>query len=197
MLQGMATGPRWLDEREARAWRGFQMVRAQLGGVLNRQLTRDSDLSMADYEVLVALSEAPGGRLRARDLGRVLQWEKSRLSHHLRRMQGRGLVRREECPSDARGAFAVLTGVGRQAIEAAAPAHLEAVRRYFIDVLTPAQLDALAEITAAVLAGLPADTCAGLAEAGALPDELTTGPDGPCEPAAARPAAAGERAADA
>jgi DNA-binding MarR family transcriptional regulator len=111
--------------------------------------------------VLVQLSEAPGGRLRAFELGGLTQWEKSRLSHHITRMADRGLVRRESCPTDNRGAFVVMTAAGRKAIEAAAPLHVEHVRRLFIDSLTPEQLDALAEISDAVLAGLDNDpeTC--------------------------------------
>ncbi|HEV8297656.1 MAG TPA: MarR family transcriptional regulator, partial [Acidimicrobiales bacterium] len=101
--------PRWLDERENRAWRGLQQVRAQLGGRLGRQLQRDTGLSAADYEVLVNLSEAPKGRLRSYELSNALQWEKSRLSHHLTRMQRRGLVDREGCATDARGAFILIT----------------------------------------------------------------------------------------
>ena len=146
--------PRWLDDREERAWRGLLTMNAQLGGRLRRALQRDAGLSDADYHVLVQLSEARGARLRVFELVRALQWEKSRVSHHLRRMEERGLVEREECPTDGRGAFVVLTGTGRAAIEAAAPKHVAEVRRAFVDVLSPAQLDALAEISTAVLAHL-------------------------------------------
>lgn len=149
--------PRWLDEREARAWRGYNRMRLQLNARLNRKLLRGAGLSLADYEVLVNLSEASDGRLRAFQLGDALQWEKSRLSHHLTRMQRRGLVLREGCSTDGRGAFVVLTDAGRAAIDRAAPEHVEDVRRAFVDVLTPAQLDALDEISRAVLARLSAD----------------------------------------
>lgn len=143
--------PRWLDEREARAWRGYAHMQAQLSARLHRSLQRRTGLSLPDYEVLVHLSEAPDGRLRSFQLSAALQWEKSRLSHHLTRMEARGLVSRQECGSDGRGAFVVLTPAGRAAIEAAAPAHVADVREAFIDVLTPAQLDALAEIAVAVV----------------------------------------------
>ncbi len=143
--------PRWLDPREQRAWRGLQDVSVQLRSRLHRQLVQDSGLSAADYEVLVHLSETPGDRLRVYELGDAMQWEKSRLSHQLTRMERRGLVAREECPTDARGAFAVLTPAGRTAIEAAAPGHVAEVRRLVVDVLTPAQLDALGEISEAIL----------------------------------------------
>jgi DNA-binding MarR family transcriptional regulator len=97
------TQPRWLDEREQRAWRGFTTMHGRLSRELGRRLLRDSGLSNADYEVLVPLSEAPDGQLRARDLARGVGWEKSRLSHHLTRMQQRGLIERLECPTPAHG----------------------------------------------------------------------------------------------
>lgn len=129
-------------------------MRVRLQAQLDRDLARHSGLSDPDYSVLVHLSEAPDGRLRPYQLSDALQWEKSRLSHQLTRMSRRGLVVREECPTDARGAFVVLTPAGRRAIEAAAPAHVEDVRRYLIDVLEPDQLDALAAIAETVLAHL-------------------------------------------
>lgn len=150
-------GTRWLDEREARAWRGLQHMHAQLNARLARQLADDSDLSYPDYVVLVALTDQPEGRLRPFELGAVLGWEKSRLSHHVSRMVARGLVARERCPNDNRGSFVVVTRRGRSAIERAAPGHVEAVRRYVIDRLTPEQLEAMAEIAATVLDALLAD----------------------------------------
>jgi len=144
------TAPNWLNPVEARAWRAMQYLNMPLAAALNRQLSRDSDLSTADYAVLVQLSEADGEKLRARDMVRSMGWEKSRLSHHIRRMQTRGLVSREECPTDGRGAFVKLTPTGRAAIEKAAPGHVNAVRSYFIDLFTPAQLRAVAEIGEAV-----------------------------------------------
>ena len=161
------TEQRWLDEREERAWRGYLDMGAKLHARLNRELLRHAGLSGADYEVLVRLSEAPGGRSRAFQLGRAMQWEKSRLSHHLTRMARRGLVGRNECPTDARGAYIVLTDAGRTAIEAAAPRHVAEVRRCFIDVLTGDQLDALAAISDAVLAQLSGDDEVNVCETGA------------------------------
>jgi len=145
---------RWLDEREQRAWRGLIRMQAQLGAHLRRSLVRDSGLSDADYDVLVHLSEAPEDRLRIFELVRALQWEKSRLSHQLRRMEQRGLLERSECPTDGRGAFVSLTPEGRAAIEAAAPRHVAEVRRHFVDVLTPEQLDVLGDIAETVLESL-------------------------------------------
>lgn len=153
---GAMTEVRWLDEREARAWRALQAVQLRLTSQLSRELAADSELSYPDYTVLVVLTDQPDGRLRAYQLGRELGWEKSRVSHHVSRMEARGLVRRERCPSDQRGAYVVVTERGRAAIEAAAPGHVAAVRRYFVDRLTPEQLDALAEMMTTVLEGLEA-----------------------------------------
>ena len=136
----------WLDEREQQAWRAFLRLHAQVSSRLQRQLQRDCGLSLGDYGVLVNLSEAPDGRMRAFQLADALQWEKSRLSHQLRRMQARGLVDREGCQSDRRGAFVVITEAGRRAIDAAAPGHVAEVRRAFLDALSPADLDALTQM---------------------------------------------------
>ena len=158
---------KWLNLVEARAWRALQHLNMPLSAALNRQLFRDSGLSTADYAVLVQLSEAEQQRLRARDMVQAIGWEKSRLSHHIRRMESRGLVAREECPTDGRGAFITLTPIGRAAIEQAAPGHVNAVRSYFIDVLSPAQLESIAEIAEAVGARLAADGCSEMDSAGA------------------------------
>jgi DNA-binding MarR family transcriptional regulator len=148
------TAPRWLDAQEDRAWRRFLARQIQLRQLLARDLQEATGLSEADYIVLVNLSEAPDGRLRPFELGAAAGWEKSRLSHHLTRMERRGLVERQTCPSDSRGALVALTDAGAAAIEAAAPFHVEQVRRWFVAALTPEQLEALAEIAEAVLAGL-------------------------------------------
>jgi DNA-binding MarR family transcriptional regulator len=129
-----------------RAWTGFHRLRAQLLAHLARELARKSGLTEADYAVMVNLSQAPGRRLRARDLGQILGWERSRLSHQIARMEARGTVERAACDDDARGFDVVLTDAGLAAIEEAAPAHLEEVRHCFADVLTPEQLDTLGDI---------------------------------------------------
>lgn len=147
--------PRWLDEGESRAWRSYKRMSSQLDALLSRGIQRDAGMSLPDYEVLVLLSEAPEGRLRLFELGAALLWEKSRLSHHLRRMEARGLVERITCESDGRGLWAVLTPEGRAAIERAAPHHVRHVREFLIDHLDPADLDRLAEITEKVNAALP------------------------------------------
>jgi DNA-binding MarR family transcriptional regulator len=147
---------RWLTEEEQRAWRGLLRMTSQLNARMNRQLLQDYGVSLADYDVLVVLSEAPEGRLRVFEVADALAWEQSRVSHQLARMQRRGLVAREGCASDARGAFAVLVEAGRAAIERAAPAHVETVRQLVFDGLTHDQLAALTEITTRVLDRLTA-----------------------------------------
>jgi DNA-binding MarR family transcriptional regulator len=149
---------RWLDEGEQRAWRSYVQMHGQLLARLNRQLQADSGLSLADYEVLVRLAEASDGRLRPFELQRGLHWEQSRLSHQLTRMQNRGLVSREGCTDDGRGAFVVLTERGRHAIEAAAPGHVDAVRRLFFDGLTRDQITMLGQLSSQVLNRLDAST---------------------------------------
>jgi DNA-binding MarR family transcriptional regulator len=148
------TDVRWLDAREARAWRALQAMQLRLTGRLARDLAATSQLSYSDYLVLVALTERPEGRMRLFELASILGWEKSRLSHQVARMAERGLVTKEKCGEDRRGAFVVVTDGGRRAIEAAAPRHVETVRRLFIDRLTPRQLDAVRSAAETVLAGL-------------------------------------------
>ena len=136
---------RWLTEDEQRAWRGLLRMTAQLNARMNRQLQDDYGISLTDYEVLVVLSEAPQGRRRVFEIADALAWEQSRVSHQLARMQRRGLVARQECPTDARGAFVVLTEAGRAAIERAAPAHVEMVRQLVFDGLSRDQLAVLTD----------------------------------------------------
>ncbi|EFV11762.1 hypothetical protein HMPREF9336_03379 [Segniliparus rugosus ATCC BAA-974] len=141
----------WLDRREVAAWRGYLDMNAELMARLGRELQRQSGLSQADYGVLVELSEATGRRLRFGELAARLGWEKSRVSRQVARMHGRGLVEREDCPTDGRGAFVLLSPAGLDAIERAAPHHVGEVRRWFVDALTPRQLEAMAEIAGAVV----------------------------------------------
>lgn len=145
---------RWLDEREEKAWRALQFMQMQVEGELARQLAAESGLSYSDYVVLVALTDRDDGRMRLFELAGTLGWEKSRASHHVGRMAARGLVKKEQCDSDRRGAFVVVTKRGRKAIEAAAPGHVAAVRRLFIDHLDPSQLEAVADAAETVLAAL-------------------------------------------
>jgi DNA-binding MarR family transcriptional regulator len=145
------TEPRWLDDAEARAWRGYMRMRTLLHAQIVRDLAREAGLSGPDYDVLSNVSEADGRRARLSDLAARMAWSKSRLSHHITRMEQRGLVTRENCASDGRGAFVVLTDAGLRAIQAAAPGHVASVRRHFIDLLSREQLDALADISQTVV----------------------------------------------
>ncbi|UGU32484.1 MarR family transcriptional regulator [Mycolicibacterium smegmatis] len=142
--------PKWLNAREDRAWRAFVHSHQQIELHLIRSLQK-SGLSGADYEVLAVLSGHAGDRMSARDLAEALNWEKSRLSHQLRRMEADGLISREQNPEDARSTMVRLLAAGRTAIEKAAPGHVEDVRRNFIDLFTPAELDLLASLNERVL----------------------------------------------
>ena len=144
----------WLTADEQRAWRAYLRAGTLLSARLNRQLQADSGLSLAEYEVLVPLSETPGGRLRPFQLGQALDWEQSRLSHLLSRMTRRGFVVKQECPGGARGALVVLTPAGRAAIESAAPGHVAAVRALVFDALGPAQARAFGRAFETILAAL-------------------------------------------
>lgn len=144
----------WLTPAQEEAWRALQFMQMRLDAELARQLAADSRLSYPDFIVLVALTDRPDGRLRVFELGEVLGWEKSRVSHQVTRMAARGLVAKKKCESDGRGAFIVVTALGRREIAAAAPGHVDAVRRLFIDKLTPAQLEVIREAAESVLAGL-------------------------------------------
>ena len=142
---------KWLSPAEQQAWRSFIRLHQKLTARLGRDLQAHSKLSGADYEILVALTDTPDGRQRFLDLARTVEWERSRLSHQIARMAKRGLVAREECAEDGRGAFVVITPAGRETIEAAAPKHVAAVRRLVVDVLDPDELAALGRISDRVL----------------------------------------------
>jgi DNA-binding MarR family transcriptional regulator len=132
----------WLTPDEQEAWRAYLATSKLLFRQLDRDLT-PFGLSANDYEILVVLSEAPEHRLRMTDLADATAQSRSRLSHQITRMEAAGLVRRDTCPGDKRGLFAVLTGTGMATIERVAPHHVESVRRHFIDRLTPEQLGTL------------------------------------------------------
>ena len=129
------TSTPWLSADEQRLWRGWLALAAVLPAVLHRELQADAGLSLPDFDVLVQLSETGDGRLRVSELARSLAWERSRLSHHVARMERRRLVVRVECPDDGRGAFVALTPQGRSALEAAAHHHVRTVRRLLFDPL--------------------------------------------------------------
>jgi DNA-binding MarR family transcriptional regulator len=142
---------------QLRVWRDFIETADVLRARLSSRLQTESALSPGDYAVLLALSEAEAHRLRSSELAVHVGWERSRLSHHLGRMERRELIRREECATDSRGAEVVLTTAGAEAFRAASIPHLRAVRELFVDALTPEQLTAAGEIAAALSAHLGRD----------------------------------------
>ncbi|BBH67639.1 MarR family transcriptional regulator [Actinoplanes sp. OR16] len=143
--------PRSLPDRvELQTWRDFIETTDLLRARIAARLQSDSGLSPGDYAVLLALTEAPGNRMRSSDLAAHISWERSRLSHHLGRMERRGLLARENCSSDNRGAEAVLTPAGKSAFDSATAPHLRAIRELFVDGLTPAQLAAAADLASAL-----------------------------------------------
>lgn len=147
---------RWLDADQQRAWRSWLDVNARLTAALHRRLQASSGLSLADYEVLVALTDVADRSLRMFELGERLDWEKSRVSKQVARMAARGLVRRRECINDRRGAFVDLTDGGAAAIEAAAPDHVDLVRSVVFGGLGPDDVTALTRWTESVLDRLDA-----------------------------------------
>lgn len=144
--------PKWLTEDEQRAWRAYRRLVLLVDSAIARELSRDSGLSMPDYLVLSTLSEADDHRRRLTELAARMQWSASRLSHHVTRMEQRGLVGRAGCSNDLRGAYVVLTDAGWQAIRAAAPDHVESVREHLIDLLSEDELAALVSIGAKITA---------------------------------------------
>lgn len=133
----------WLNDREMQVWRRWLRVETELPAALGREMHRDSGLSLQDFETLVRLSEAPDHRLRISALAEQMHWERSRLSHHLRRMSSRGLVAKQDCEEDGRGSFVALTEQGRAALDAAAPGHVRSVRALFLDGMSEEELDLL------------------------------------------------------
>ncbi|HUW78755.1 MAG TPA: MarR family transcriptional regulator [Candidatus Nanopelagicaceae bacterium] len=135
----------WLTPDEMRAWRAYILTSRQLYEALERDLVAHG-LSMADYEVIAYLSEAPGRRVRMSELAQASLLSRSRLSHRMKVLEQAGIVRRESCLDDRRGSFAVLTDHGWQKIVAAAPDHVLSVRSRFLDLLQSDEQALLATI---------------------------------------------------
>ena len=145
MPQEDATAPQWLNPAEMKAWRSYIIASRHLIEALDSDLV-DHDLSMPDYEILAQLSDAPDRRLRMSELAEITLLSRSRLSHRMKVMEKAGWVKREACPSDKRGFFAVMTPKGWKAIVAAAPDHVASVRSRFVDHLTVSEQEVLAGI---------------------------------------------------
>ncbi|MFI5954844.1 MarR family winged helix-turn-helix transcriptional regulator [Cryptosporangium sp. NPDC051539] len=146
----------WLSPDEQRTWRAYIEANRLLNEALDRQLQRDAGMPHTYYEILVRLADVPGRSLRMSELAHSSLSSRSRLSHAVSRLEERGWVRRESCPTDGRGALAVLTDEGYRVLRAAAPAHVAEVRKRLIDRLTPEQVAQLGEIARAIC-GAPAD----------------------------------------
>ena len=145
MARENATAPRWLNPTEMKAWRRYILASRHLIDQLDADLGAHN-LSMPDYEILVQLSEAPDRKMRMSELAASALLSRSRLSHRMKVMEKAGWVKREVCPHDKRGYFAVMTAKGWKAIVTAAPDHVESVRTRFMDHLTKTDQQVLAEI---------------------------------------------------
>nr|WP_306631446.1 MarR family winged helix-turn-helix transcriptional regulator [Arthrobacter ulcerisalmonis] len=128
---------------ELAVWREYVETAEALRQALAADLQATSGVSPGDYAVLLALSEANGHKLRSSVLAEGIGWERSRLSHHLGRMENRGLIRRRKSGKDSRGAEVELTDDGSRTFRASSPPHLRLVRRFFIDALAPEDLQAI------------------------------------------------------
>jgi DNA-binding MarR family transcriptional regulator len=144
----------WLSVSEQTVWRSWLNLNAQLSAVLHRQLAEESGLTLSDFEVLVQLTDSVDGKVRVTDLSRALNWDRSRVSHHVTRMQSRGLVQREECADDRRGAFVAITSKGREALTFAAPGHARTVKDLVFADLTRAELEIVGSFIENVLSRL-------------------------------------------
>ncbi|CAN2236661.1 MarR Transcriptional regulators [actinobacterium SCGC AAA044-D11] len=143
--QSSDKSPKWLNPREMKAWRSYIIASRRLLEALDADLD-GHDLSMADYEVLAQLSDAPDRRMRMSELAEIAMLSKSRLSHRMKVMEKAGWVRREVCTEDKRGSFAVMTEKGWRAIVKAAPDHVASVRNRFVDNLNVKDQEELAKI---------------------------------------------------
>jgi DNA-binding MarR family transcriptional regulator len=146
--------PQWLTAEEQRVWRSYLHATTLLEDHLDRQLQRDAGMPHIYYGLLVKLAESPRRRLRMTELAMHAKITRSRLSHAIARLEKNGWVRREDCPSDKRGQFAVLTDQGAEVLAQAAPGHVTVVRNALFDRLTPEQQKSLGEIMQIVAEGL-------------------------------------------
>jgi DNA-binding MarR family transcriptional regulator len=130
----------WLTTAEVDSWLSLVRLMTWLPWSIDQQLRRDSGLAMVEYQVMARLSQSPGRTMRMGSLADLANASLSRLSHLVKRLEGRGFVRREPDPADGRFTNAILTAKGLQALTGAAPGHVAHVRSLVIDVLSPEQL---------------------------------------------------------
>ena len=152
-----ATAPRWLNPAEMKAWRSYIIASRRLLEALDNDL-EGHDLSIPDYEILAQHSDAPDRRLRMSELASITLLSRSRLSHRITVMEKAGWVKREACPTDKRGYFAVMTAKGWRAIVAAAPEHVASVRSRFLDHLSTEDQKVLSEIFSRVEASFRSES---------------------------------------
>ena len=145
MSRENATAPKWLTPSEMVAWRTYIIASRQLLAALDADL-KEHDLTLPDYEILALLSDAPDRQMRMSELAKIALLSRSRLSHRMKVIEKAGWLKREPCPVDKRGYFAVMTPKGWKAIVAAAPDHVESVRARFVDHLTKADQQVIAQI---------------------------------------------------
>ena len=151
---GLAPAGGWLEGDQQRAWLAYIRVQLRLAYEMNRQLLADSGMSLPDYDVLTALSVVDGGRMPITVLAAQIGWERSRVSHHVRRMSARGLVTCGPSAADGRVTEVTLTAQGRQAMEEAAPGHVDLVRRLFFEGLPADLVGPLSEAMESVYANI-------------------------------------------
>jgi len=139
----------------ATIWNAFLRMRNALASEIGRELSRETGLSEADFDVLSVLAEHPQESVRAMALRCGLDWEKSRLSHQLKRMEQRGLVAREVCVEDNRGSMIAITPLGRERVTVARELYARILQERVFGVLTAEQIRQFGEITGAIADGFP------------------------------------------
>ena len=142
---------RWLSDSEMRAWRTLIGTTTGLLATLDNELQGEHGLTLGEYEVLVHLSEAPEHALRMTELASRLHLSPSGITRRIDRLVKQGVVHRQQCPSDRRGSYAVLTDVGMKRLREAAPTHVRGVREHFVDRLSDRQLANLSSALSAVV----------------------------------------------
>ena len=154
ILRAVTTETNWLNATELEAWLAWLRLTSEIPRVLHRQLVEDAGITLQDYDVLVQLSESITPTMRVSTLARAIHWERSRLSHHLKKMVQRELITMNACPNDARAIDVALTPLGRSTLERSAPGHAAAVRSLVFGALSEDDVDSLRRITTTMLAGI-------------------------------------------
>ncbi|KHK99138.1 MarR family transcriptional regulator [Microbacterium mangrovi] len=135
---------------QLRVWRNYIETANELQRLLEARFQNESAMSSGDYQVLLALSEAPGRTVRSSELASLIGWERSRLSHHLGRMEKRGLIARASCPEVAHGVDVTITDAGLDTFRSGSVHHLRAVRELFVDALSDQQLTEVDAVAASL-----------------------------------------------